>query len=929
MKKIYILFSFLLLLSALPLYANVGKGSISFTSKQAVNKSIKVTVETGSAAETKIDETFTISGAKVKSAKGGILELIVEKPEALVTLNGDFTLFKCEKALLATLDLKNAKKLRKLHCKRNTLTELDVTYLENLEELDCSSNQIATMDLEACEKLTTANFSSNRINNLYLPESETLTFIDCSVNQSINELNVSKCKGLKTLKCYTCGLNETKVDKLVEQLPTHASGAKIYVRFGSNGEYSFTKRHIKRLNEKGWIVYDTDNQICEGKEDWGIIRFETMGEQTLFFCTAPAPGVGSNLFFSEGIVYDPLFSYGNMVQITCTKAGKYTIKCKQPQIWFDGCPDKITMFDLSEQSYLKEFRARQLGATSLLLPANAEKISVTQSGWLTTVSIPQNNHLCNLTLSENNSLATLDLTNSTQLEQLDVQCCQLEQINLTGCTQLKTIRCYGNRLKKVAFDQLVTALADHSSESGMEYRIVLHSDRTKEWNYCTRTQVEALKAKGWMVLELHEGTERSYEGTEGEDPYIDKTEGDDRFGTDRLTIHFKEKRGEIHCTKMSINEEDQTLQQLKDNTNIWTEGTANIARDKSGITFQAYDDNITFRGKITDIENLGFIRDGEADIDASQAISLKRFIINDYLFASGIRSLILPKDNTLAELSLRGMSETFQFNIEDCKGLKNVDLLNCHFKELNFSNAKNLEKLVLGGLLKLTNISFSPTSKLKELRIENCPEMQTSTLIPASVEILSFFNCRLYELPELPSGLQILECVSNEIKALPILPATLIELKCDRLNLTSLDLTPCKELTTLSVQYNQIRNIKFPTESKLKTINCQDNGINETDMTAFVEALPKTNNGTLLVWGQDNSNANYCNTEHVAAAKAKGWNIVDSQGNPYPGITPTGISTPTTIWENTAPYYDLQGRRIEKPTRSGIYIRNGRKVIIR
>lgn len=928
MKKIYILFSFLLLLSALPLHAEVGKGSISFISKKAVNKSIKITVETGSATETKIDETFTVSGAKVKSAKGGILELIVEKPEVLITLNGDFTLFKCEKALLTTLNLKNAKKLRKLQCKRNTIKELDITYLEDLEELDCSSNQITMMDLEACEKLTTANFSSNRINNLYLPESETLTFIDCSVNQSINELDVSKCKGLKTLKCYTCGLNEIKVDKLVEQLPAHASDAKIYVRFGSNGNYPFTKRHIQKLKEKGWTAYDTNNQICEGMEDWGIIRFETMGEQTLFFCTDPAPQVGENLFFSEGILHEPLFSYGNMAQITCTKAEKHTIKCKFPKIWFDGSPNKITMFDLSEQSYLKEFKARQLGATFLLLPANAEKISVTQSGWLTAISIPQNNHLCNLELSENNSLATLDLTNSTQLEQLDVQCCRLEQINLTGCSQLKTIRCYGNRLKKTAFDQLVAALTDHSSESSMEYRIILHSDRTKEWNYCTRTQVEALKAKGWTVLELHEGTERSYEGIEGEDPYIDKTEGDNRFGTDRLTIHFKEKRGEIHCTKMSINKEDQTLQQLKDNANIWTEGTANIARNKSGITFQAYDDNITFHGKITNIENLGLIRGG-ADIDASKATSLKRVAITEYIFASGVESLTLPKGNTLTELSLKGLSQMSQLNVGECKGLRDVEFTNCGFNELDFSDAKDLEKLVFSGMEQLKKLSLPEDGKLKEAKLRNCANLQTPILIPASVEILSFFNCRLYELPELPSRLEILECVSNEIKALPILPATLIELKCDRLGLTSLDLTPCKELTTISVQYNQIRNIKFPTESKLKTIYFSNNSMSETDMTAFIEALPKVSNGTLTIWEGERSEANHCNTEHIAAAKAKGWNVVDNQGNPYPGIIPTGISTPTTVIENNAPYYDLQGRRIEKPTRNGIYIRNGRKVIIR
>lgn len=928
MKKIYILFSLLLLLAALPLHAVVGKGSISFTSKKAVNKRIKVTVETGSAAETKIDETFTVSGAKVKSAKGGTLELIVEKPEAIITLNGDFTLFKCEKANLATLELKNAKKLRKLLCKRNTLTELDVTYLEELEELDCSYNQIATMDLEACEKLTTANFSSNRINNLYLPESETLTFIDCSVNQSINELDVSKCKGLKTFKCYSCGLNETKVDKLVEQLPTHASGAKIYVRFGSNGKYSFTKRHIKRLGEKGWTVLDTNNQLCEGLEDWGIFRFETSGEQKTYFCSNPAPGVGSNLFFSEGIIYDPLFSYGNMAKITCTKAGVYTVKCKHPQIWFDGNQEKLIMFDLSEQPYLKNFTARHSGALSVILSENVEIVRVSQSGWLTKVVVPQNSQLKSLNLADDNSLTTLDLSNCTQLEQLKVQCCQLEQLNLTGCTQLKKILCYGNRLKKAAFDQIIAALADHSAESGGEYCIVLHSDRTKEWNYCTREQVDALKAKGWKVLELREELERKYNGVDGEDPHIGKEVGDGRFGTDRLTIRFSRKHGAIYCKNISVDEQSQTLQQLKDNANMWLLGAADITSYRKGYYFLADDDSVTMCGKITDIADLGFVLEGSADIDASKAASLKTFVTNDVDFGYGIRSLKLPKGNTLTKLSLKNMAID-QLDINGCTGLKNVDFMNCQFKELDFSTAKNLEKVSIGGK-NLEKVSFAQDGNIKELQITNCNGLLTPVVLPANVEIFRLTHWKQQQLPALPTGLRILDCLMlDELTSMPVLPASLTKIKVSMSNLTSFDFTPCKELTTLILEHNQIHSVKFPTESKLNTISIADNSMSEADMTVFIEALPTVSSGTLTMWSGETSVANHCNTKHVAAAKAKGWNVIDKQGKPYPGITPTGISTPTTVMEDAAPYYDLQGRRIKKPTQSGIYIHNGRKIVVR
>lgn len=69
MKKIYLLFTLFLLMAALPIRAEVGKGSISFTSQKAANAKIKLTIETGTAAETKLNETFSVSGAIVSNLK--------------------------------------------------------------------------------------------------------------------------------------------------------------------------------------------------------------------------------------------------------------------------------------------------------------------------------------------------------------------------------------------------------------------------------------------------------------------------------------------------------------------------------------------------------------------------------------------------------------------------------------------------------------------------------------------------------------------------------------------------------------------------------------------------------------------------------------------------------------------------------------------
>jgi hypothetical protein len=43
----------------------------------------------------------------------------------------------------------------------------------------------------------------------------------------------------------------------------------------------------------------------------------------------------------------------------------------------------------------------------------------------------------------------------------------------------------------------------------------------------------------------------------------------------------------------------------------------------------------------------------------------------------------------------------------------------------------------------------------------------------------------------------------------------------------------------------------------------------------------------------------------------------------------TGIRTTGYTDENSAEWYDLQGRRISKPTKKGLYIHHGRKVVIK
>ena len=68
----------------------------------------------------------------------------------------------------------------------------------------------------------------------------------------------------------------------------------------------------------------------------------------------------------------------------------------------------------------------------------------------------------------------------------------------------------------------------------------------------------------------------------------------------------------------------------------------------------------------------------------------------------------------------------------------------------------------------------------------------------------------------------------------------------------------------------------------------------------------------------------------VEEAKAKNWKVVDAAGNEYKGSGAIVSNLKViNVTADNAPYYDLQGRRIAKPTRSGLYIHNGKKIFIK
>ena len=190
------------------------------------------------------------------------------------------------------------------------------------------------------------------------------------------------------------------------------------------------------------------------------------------------------------------------------------------------------------------------------------------------------------------------------------------------------------------------------------------------------------------------------------------------------------------------------------------------------------------------------------------------------------------------------------------------------------------------------------------------------------------------------TALTILDCSNNQLTALDLSHNTaLTELDCGRNQLTALDLSHNTALKMLWCNVNQLTSLDLSHNTALTELYCTYNRISGEAMDALIEGLPVITDGsgfdgTFCVFGLGSQEQNVVTKSQVSAAIAKGWTVLTDSYGTYEGSDgSTFISSLSGDSRNLGAYdcwYDLQGRRLNvKPTSRGIYIRNGKKVILK
>ena len=281
---------------------------------------------------------------------------------------------------------------------------------------------------------------------------------------------------------------------------------------------------------------------------------------------------------------------------------------------------------------------------------------------------------------------------------------------------------------------------------------------------------------------------------------------------------------------------------------------------------------------------LNYIYDRKGGLSVRPVVAPSGIVIDETTFPDDIfRDWVLNqsygRDGVLteAEIATVRLMMVSGKNIADLKGIEyftSLNVLPCKFNQL-------------------TSLDLSQNTALTDLW---CGDNQLTSLDVSQCTALSQFGCE-----------------NNQLTSLDVSQCTvLIQLGCENNQLTSLDLSKNTALKYLNCQNNQLTSLDVSQNTALESIVCYSNRINETEMGRLVESLPEKNGDFYVKNLADDNEQNVITTAQVAAAKAKGWNVIafDKDGNTidYDGDEPTelepinngeSIDIGTDIDENT------------------------------
>ena len=408
---------------------------------------------------------------------------------------GEFiTNLRFDNAELTSLTLHNCSTLEHFETYNcaGDISSIDLSSAENLEKLDIDFNdtQITSIDLTHNTSLKNINVNVNTMTDLTLPDaSDEIETLYLSNAGNLTELNASGHTGLRTLSLSSMNA----LTSLTLNGCTSLSGLTLYD--ASNLETlditnctSLKKFYLSGEN----LVASLDFSGCEFLDDVMI-----SGNSTITGITIPDARDLSRLKIES------------LSALTSLELSGSTIDCLE----IFGC-SSLTSLNVAEGNRLKKVSLKINSSLKFLNPdlnaaSTLEELRIESCSQLSDGSIPRDS----IDLSGYSALKLVSIIDCwnyiygasfegcTSLTDLRLQSNhQIENLNISECTSLRTMDLYDNNLDSAALTSVLESLPYLNGTSGGQYCI--RYNLPEDNNYSSiQTGIDSAADRGWTLSE--------------------------------------------------------------------------------------------------------------------------------------------------------------------------------------------------------------------------------------------------------------------------------------------------------------------------------------------------------------------------------------------------------------------------------------------
>lgn len=520
-----------------------------------------------------------------------------------------------------------------------------------------------------------------------------------------------------------------------------------------------------------------------------------------------------------------------------------------------------------------------------------------------------------------NKLTKLELGKQHCLQELYCNKNLLTELDFSGCDSLKKVMCKGNLIKGEATSRLMASLPDRSSmtEKGRLYFV---DWRLKEDNKYSDADIITANKRGWAVF---------YTDTQGgtHEIIVSVPKNVITFKTNRavgetIQIDLKNAGKEpIVATGLNV---VNPVDSVKSYT--LTDQTITLTGDISNLEISNNDCTALSIQNHTTIGRLSFYDNSISNPEISNCPELAYVdCSNNGISAETLHKLIKALPDRTAEESYCNLA------VDDIRSdyVKNV-------YDDSHIDAAHSKKWRL--------ITWLTDSDKEECLKSDVPVIRMQTELPVNDkypqvsvrltyvdDLLALDGLRTLGGAKISSSdqMQTLEVTKKYLR----IGGNVVAWGMPRAQLTSITMPKHQKIEMVDVRENQIQTFDFSECPNLVLLCFAKNGLKADVVTRLIDNLPNRSaeavKGELRLFDtfKGEGETNEVTSDHLRAAKAKGWRITDATQEITVELLGTELVLRPQERDNTV--YTLDGIRLFTPVdelSEGIYIIGGKKVII-